>query len=260
MGHKKIRVFYKLGVVIDVLFSFAFTILSTMYFNKIDRLMLETGKEWKQTVLEYGFGMEHVIAIVLIVFVIVFNVYVATKPTKTIEEHSKEIIETSLSSLTKALFISYDNIHVSSVVQICDYKHKTREIVYQYNSDPMLVKTWKMDLYFGDIGEKCVKKRDSVCKEYNKRDWTGESDTYRKIVPENLRLIFAKPFLDKKGRTIAVLEIDVFENTHANRNGGTKQGFVTDDLTVSSIKNTLKSNGVINGLGEWLKANSYFLE
>lgn len=204
-------------------------------------------------VKKVGLTKEFIISLLFLILLFLYHYFIMIKPLERFEKNKENTINGLLASVTEALFLSYDShLEISAVVQTCDYKKNLRKVTYQYNTIDMSFE--KVGLYFGDVGLHCIKNKDFFMKEFSYKNWTNENEEYKRVVPSDLRLILAKPIFDKKNKVIAVLEIDVFENTEESNSGSTKEGYITEKITVSELKNKLKRRGVKTMFGKW--ANS----
>lgn len=200
-----------------------------------------------------GLTNDLIIALLFFVILVFYHYGVVVKPLKRFENNKENTINGLLASVTQALFISSNvSLEISSVVQVCNYRTKQREVIYQYNTSDMSFE--KIDLYFGDVGLYCVKNKDFLMKEYTYEDWEQNNEEYKSVVPKDLRIILAKPIFDNNHNVIAVLEIDIYESTIESNAGSTKQGFLTDTVTVQEIKQLLTRRNVKIMFGKW--ANS----
>jgi len=252
----------KYSTIAQTLFSLLVSIFAGLYICKIEA-QIQQGKTFLEGMQAAGFTLELFIAIILLIGSLLFEYYIVKSPMHNIETDRENIINGLLASLTEALFVSYgSDIDVSSVVQMCDYKTGMREVVYQYNTDPNAMKAQKMGVFFGDVGESCIKnKQPMLVKTFTIDDWKNQDSSYQTIVPEGLRMIFAKPiYLEQE--VVAVIEIDIFESTDESRStvGGTKPGYITNTLTVATLEHDLRERAVQKMLGSWANSISLLLD
>ncbi len=249
----------KIDVIMHTVFSFFITFFGGLHFCVIEDIYSK-GNGWIDAILKAGFTWELLIAIIIFVVSLLYDNYITKKSIHNIENNKKEIINKLLSSLTKAIFSAYDNqIDVSSIVQVCDYRKKIRKVEYQYNTDENITKSQIMGIEFGDVGERCIKKGRELLKVLTYDEWENGDDKYKDIVPETLRLMVALPIFE--GNTvIAVLEIDVFESTTESKHGYTKPDYITDDITVKKIEEILKQRANKKMLGDWASAISLLIQ
>ncbi len=250
----------KYDFVVQALFSIVMSLFAGLYICRVEGYITE-GENFIDALKNVGFTAELFIALALLVLSLVYDNYVIKRPIHTLENNRESIITGLLSSLTEALFYSYGHeIDVSSVVQVCDYRKECRTVTYQYNTDRNATASEKLDLYFGDVGEECVRKKSPFfIKTLSREDWDKADKEYQAKVPETLRIIVAKPIFIGE-RVAAVLEIDIFEETDEARKGGTKEGFVTNTVRIDDLKDALKERGIQKMLGNWANSISLLME
>ncbi len=208
------------------------------------------GTEWYYAFFNVGVTSEIIIAFLFLVLLFIYHYCIIIKPIKSFEKNKKSIIDDLLSSITRALFFQYGgDLEVSATVQACDHKKNTREVVYQYNTIEKSFQT--MDLFFGDVGEQCVHNKDYLTKEFTHSDWLNNTEEYRRLVPHDLRIIFARPIFNSEHIVIAVLEIDIYENTTESDQGSTKLGYLTNDVKSFELIQDLSTREIKRTLKEW---------
>lgn len=243
---------FKFNALIQPVLSFIPSVFFGFYVFRIENAMSE-GRELFSAVKMVGFTNELIIAVLFLALLFLYHYFIMLKPLKRFEKNKENTINGLLASVTEALFLSYGtHLEVSAMVQVCDYKKEQREVAYQYNTSDMSFE--KVGLYFGDVGICCVQNKDFFMKEFSYENWQNEDEEYRRVVPRDLRLILAKPIFDKSHNVIAVLEIDIFENTAESNSGSTKEGFLTEAVTLAELKQILTRRGVKVMFGKW--ANS----
>lgn len=230
-----LKFLFRYNGIIQPILSFLASLFFGLYLSRIEN-EISNGSNWFSALKNIGITNEIIIAFIFVLLVFLYHYFLMIKPIKRFEKNKTTTINALLESITKALFLSYGtNLEVSAVVQICDYKKQTREVKYHYNTSDMSFE--KMDLFFGDVGDCCVKQKEFFMKEFSYEKWLGEDEKYHQVVPQDLRMILAKPIFDKKHNVIAVLEIDIFENTNESNNGSTKKGYITETVKISELKN-----------------------
>ena len=71
------------------------------------------------------------------------------------------------------------------------------------------------------------------------------------MVPHDLRIIFARPIFNSEHIVIAVLEIDIYENTTESDQGSTKLGYLTNDVKSFELIQDLSTREIKRTLKEW---------
>lgn len=241
--------------ILIIILPIAMSIFSGIYANQLFENLTEENSLWV-SIQNTGLSWPLIITLLLLFIYLMISLY----PNATLKKQKEKIINNLLGAITTAIFHTYSDLDISAVVQICNIRKKKRIVKYYYNTDPNLRVGEDMCISFGDIGETCVAQKSFLIKDCSLDDWKNGSDEYKKVVPRNLRLIVGEPILDEKRNVIAVLELDVFESTKESAKGDSKVGYITDNITVEELKQTLNKRNVKVLLGEWASPIGILIE
>lgn len=193
------------SIIISIVQSIALGVYLAVYSDKIIN-----GETPLQAFLVVG---RHNILLLIAVLLFAFQIYFGFLERDQESNKKEKLVNSILKASCNTLIYPHSNLHIRSIVTVCDYKKRTRTTRFSYNIESAPERTATYDIDFGTTGQAVLKKI-PVAEALPANHISTYSERNGKYVEPDLKCVLAAPIFSLQNRSmvIAVLAFDSTES------------------------------------------------